>query len=157
MLVIAITNTHNHCHKKDPLARMLAIPEIFSINHINGHQSSIEVVKQPRVGTGAARSFVPAAIRLESRAVAKGVAAICEAEMMRNQFGLPGVNRIARAGACEMKFFRFVIPPPRFEQNEQVQRVKVAGMAPLIRKIICPHWQLPEIMKFASQFLGQVR
>ena len=89
-----------------PSARL---PKILTVDRHNGSDGRIKVVKQTRVHTDAARGFVPTAIRLKNRAVAEGAAPTCGAEMVRHQFGLPAINRIASAITCEVKLRWFVI------------------------------------------------
>ena len=85
------------------------LPKILPINHSDWRSRCIKVVKQTRIHAYAAGGIVPAAIWLKSWAVAEGAAPTRGAEMVRHQFGLPAVNRIAGAITGKVKFIRFVI------------------------------------------------
>ena len=84
------------------------LPKIFPVNHHNGRNSSIKVVKQPRIDADTARGFVPAAIRLKSRTVAVSAASAGSTKVVRHEFALPPVNRIT-CGACQVKLFGRII------------------------------------------------
>ena len=89
--------------------RTRQLPKILPINHGDWRRRCIKVVKQARVHADAAGGSVPSAIRLKGWAVAEGAAATDGAEMVRHQFGVPAVNRIASAIAGEVKLRGFVV------------------------------------------------
>ena len=87
----------------------VALPKVFSVDHDNGRNGRIKVVKQSRVDADTAGGVIPVAIRLKSRAVTVGAAAASRAKVVHGPFGLPTVNCFASAVTCEVKLRWFVV------------------------------------------------